>query len=134
MPIRNIDRLARRLEEQAEDELAQLAEVGAEFYTTEQLLRLRGQWEVQYQFFQFFHQWVIRVAVWSPGWLVLGAGLGMLDWAGASLFCFFVFPVSFVVFFLGLWFLHRFFKGKGHLDQVGEMIAEALGERRGEAF
>jgi hypothetical protein len=41
-----------------------------------------------------------------------------------------LFPLSFAVFFASLAFVRTFFKGKGHLSRVGEMIGEELERRR----
>ena len=130
MPIRNIDRLVGHLEENATDELAQLASLGAEYYSTEQLLRLRGQWEIKNQLFHLFQRVFIRIVAFSPIWLVLWWGCGLLKLKGLSLFFLSLFPLSFMIFFVGLWFMLTFFKGKGHLDRVGEMIAQELTKRK----
>lgn len=130
MPIRNLDKLVDHLENGAADELGQLESVGTEYYTTEQLLRLRGQWEVKNALFNRFQRLFLSIVAISPGWLILW---GILNWAQQitlSLFFLSLFPLSFVIFFAGLWFMYRFFKGRGHLDRVGEMIAEELTERK----
>ncbi|MCB0580552.1 MAG: hypothetical protein KDD10_14730 [Phaeodactylibacter sp.] len=130
MPIRNIDGILRHLEDNASDELSHLESVGAEFFTTEQLLRLRGQWEVKNYLFKAFLKLVVRIVAISPVWI-----------GGYYLFAFFnlrylallslaLFPLSFVVFFGGLVFIYSYFGGKGHLDRVGEMIAGELNRRK----
>ena len=130
MPIRNIDGIIKHLEDNASDELAHLESVGPEFFTTEQLLRLRGQWEVKNYLFKVFQQLVVRIVAISPVWVggyYLFASLKLKYLALLSLA---LFPLSFVVFFAGLAFIYSYFKGKGHLDRVGEMIAEELNRRK----
>lgn len=130
MPIRDIDRLISHLEGNAADELAQLESVGASYYTTEQLLRLRGQWEVKNALFHTFQRLIIRIAASTPIWISVGFILYFLKWAYAAFLMMALVPLSFLLFFGGLLFMRAFFKGKGHIDRVGEMISEELNRRK----
>lgn len=130
MPIHSIDGIIKHLEDNASDELAQLESVGPEFFTTEQLLRLRGQWEVKNYLFKAFQKLVVRIVAFSPAWIAGYYLLAFLKLKYLALLCLALFPLSFVVFFAGLVFIFSYFKGKGHLDQVGEMIAEELKRRK----
>ena len=130
MPIRNIDGIIKHLEDNASDELAHLESVGAEFFTTEQLLRLRGQWEVKNYLFKVFQQLVVRIVAISPVWVGGYYLFAFLKLKYLALLSLALFPLSFVVFFAGLAFIYSYFKGKGHLDRVGEMIAEELNRRK----
>ena len=130
MAIRNIDGIIKHLEDNASDELAYLESVGAEFFTTEQLLRLRGQWEVKNYLFKVFQQLVVRIVAISPVWIGGYYLLAFLKLKYLALLSLALFPLSFVVFFAGLAFIYSYFKGKGHLDRVGEMIAEELNRRK----
>jgi hypothetical protein len=132
MPRQNSDQLLSSLERDAADELSLLEETGAEFFTTEQLLRLRGQWEVRNQLFSFFQNLVLRIVSTAPFWLVLWGLFQWLEWSWLALAMLAMFPVSFLLFFAGLLFMHRFFRGKGHLDRVGELIAGELQKRKRE--
>ena len=130
MPIRNVDGIIKHLEDNASDELAYLESVGPEFFTTEQLLRLRGQWEVKNQLFKAFQKLVVRIVAVSPVWIAVYYLLAFLGLKYLALLSLALFPLSFVVFFAGLAFIYSYFKGKGHLDRVGEMIAEELTRRK----
>ena len=130
MPIHNIDGIIQHLEANASDELAHLESVGAEFFTTEQLLRLRGQWEIKNELFKIFQKLVIRIVAISPLWIAIYYLFTALKWKFLALLSLSLFPLSFVVFFAGLVFLYTYFRGKGHLDRVGEMIAEELSKRK----
>ena len=130
MPIRNIDGVIKHLEDNASDELAHLESVGPEFFTTEQLLRLRGQWEVKNHLFRAFQQLVVRIAAISPVWVAGYFLFTLLKLRYLALLSLALFPLSFVVFFAGLAFIFKYFKGKGHLDRGGEMIAEELNRRK----
>ncbi|MCO6493197.1 MAG: hypothetical protein J5I98_32555 [Phaeodactylibacter sp.] len=130
MPIHNIDGILKHLEDNASDELAHLESVGPEFFTTEQLLRLRGQWEVKNYLFKAFLKLVIRIVAISPVWICGYYLLAFLGLRYLALLSLSLFPLSFVVFFAGLVFIYSYFRGKGHLDRVGEMIAGELGKRK----
>jgi hypothetical protein len=130
MPGEPIDNLLKQLENRPADELAELEELGAAYFETGHLLRLRGQWEVKNALFHTFQQFFIRLMAVSPLWLVLWFFLARLGWTFASLFFLALFPLSFALFLGGLWFMQHFFKGSGHLDRVGKMISEELTKRQ----
>ncbi|MEL7121741.1 MAG: hypothetical protein AAFO07_19990 [Bacteroidota bacterium] len=130
MAIRDIDELLRHFEQGATDELHLLESTGAEFYSTHQLLRLYGQWEIKNQLFKRFQKLLMQIAAFSPVWIVLFLLLDLIGWKFISLLMLSFFPISFVLFFVGLVFMRKFFKGKGHLNKVGEMIVEAIKSRQ----
>lgn len=130
MAIRDIESIIKHLEGNAADELSYLESVGVEYFTTEQLLRLRGQWEVKNHLFYYFQRLLIRIVAYSPVWIAGWFLLEWIKWHYLALLSLALFPLSFVVFFAGLAFMHTFFKGKGHLSRVGEMIGEELERRR----
>ena len=129
MPIRDIDGILNYLEKEADDELAHLAAVGTEYFTSAQLLRLRGQWEVKNQLFRRFQKGLLWMAAVSPVWIGGWFLFRFLEMSYLALLCLALFPLSFLIFFAGLIFLYTFFHGQGHLDRVGEMIDAELKER-----
>jgi hypothetical protein len=126
---RNTDGILNHLEKSAADELSYLESVGAEYFTTAQLIRLKGQWEVKNQLFGQVQQFLMRIAVWSPIWLVAWFVFDWLQWQLLAAICLTLFPISFFIFFIGLLFMRKFFKGKGHLETVGDMIDAELRKR-----
>lgn len=131
MAIRDLDHMISHLEQSAEDELSLLEDTGAEYFSTPQLLRLYGQWEIKNRLFHTFQKLLIKIAAFSPLW-VGGYFIGqILGWTYLSLLLLAGFPLSFMVFFAGLIFIKVFFKGKGHLDQVGDQIKLELRKRSG---
>ncbi|MEQ8707228.1 MAG: hypothetical protein RIC19_25070 [Phaeodactylibacter sp.] len=125
-----LDHLLKNLEQGAADELSELESLGAAFYPTGQLLRLRGQWEIKHTLFRKFQRFFVGAVATSPIWLLLWglclkAGLPRLGFIFLALF-----PFSFLLFFFGLYFMNTFFKGQGHLDRVGEMISQELQRRQ----
>ncbi len=129
MAIHDLDQVLNHLEDGAADELALLESTGPEFYSTGDLLRLRGQWEIKNQLFRFFNRLLLGIVAVSPVWIGLYFLASLLKWRYLSLLFLALFPLSFVVFFSGLLFMRRVFRGKGHLDNVGEMIVNELRQR-----
>ncbi len=129
MTIRNIDGILNYLEKEADDELAYLENVGAEYFTSAQLLRLRGQWEIKNRLFRLFQSLLLRVVVVSPIWIGGWFLFEQLEMPYLALLSLAVFPLSFLLFFAGLLFMYTFFHSKGHLDRVGEMIDAELRQR-----
>lgn len=130
MAPRDLDQMLQNLEEHAENELSFLADTGAEYFSTAQLIRLKGQWQVKYQLFEQFNFLLVRVIATSPIWLILWMVASALHWSILGL-CFLVlFPFSFLVFILGQFFLRFAFKGSGHQEEVGKMIDRELEKRR----
>lgn len=132
MPSDNLDHLLQNLEQGAADELSELEALGAAFYPTGQLLRLRGQWEVKNTLFHKFQRFFVGAVALSPLWLLIGAlclraGYSRIGFIFLALFLF-----ALLLFFFGLYFMHTFFKGQGHLDRVGEMISQELQRRQAE--
>lgn len=123
----NSEGILHHLEKSAADELSYLESVGAAYFSTAQLIRLKGQWEIKNQLFGQVQKFLLQVAIWSPIWLAAWFIFDLLQWKFLAAICFTLFPVSF---FLGLLFMRKFFKGKGHLDTVVEMIDTELQKRR----
>lgn len=126
MRSRNADSILKHLEKTSSDELAYLESVGAEYFSTTQLIRLKGQWEIKRQLFWQFQKALIRIAASAPLWMMLWFAFDLLHWKGLSLLCLALCPLSFFIFFAGLLFMRKFFKSKGHLETVGEMIDNEL--------
>lgn len=130
MISRNADSILKHLEHVSTDELAYLESVGAEYYSTAQLLRLKGQWEIKNQLFWQFQRILLRCAASTPIWLVLWFVFDLFEWKWLSLLSLALCPLCFLAFFAGLLFMRKFFKSKGHLESVGEMIDFELLKRR----
>ena len=67
----HLDHLLKNLEQGADDELSELESVGASFYPTGQLLRLRGQWEIKSTLFKKFQRFFVGAVATSVVWLIL---------------------------------------------------------------
>lgn len=118
------------MESNAEDELSFLFSTGAEYFTTAQLIRLKGQWEVKNYYFHRLHKTWIRMAALAPVWLCVWLLFDLVGLPVLGLIFLFFFPFSLVSFFVGMFLMRWLFPGKGHLDMVGDMIQEELIKRK----
>lgn len=126
----NTDRILKYLEKQASDELSYLASIGAHYFSTAQLIRLKGHWEVKNHLFWQLQGLLLRIAATAPIWLIAWFVFDLLQWKWLSLLSLALCPLSFFIFFAGLLFMQKFFKSKGHLESVGEMIEGELLKRQ----
>lgn len=117
------------MESKAEDELSFLFSTGARYFTTAQLIRLKGQWEVKNYYFHRLHKAWMRMAALAPLWLCIWLVFDLVGLPIIGLVFLFFFPFSLVSFFVGIFLMRWLFPGKGHLDMVGEMIHEELNKR-----
>lgn len=127
---RNAENILSQLERSATDELSYLESVGAEYFSTAQLIRLKGQWEVKNRLFDQVQRLLLRIVAVSPLWIGAWLLFSFLQWTYVALLCLALFPLSFVVFGFGLYWMRCFFKNRGHLDTVGDMIDAELRKRR----
>ncbi len=130
MVPRNADGVLSYLEKKSSDELSLLESVGTEYFSTAELIRLKGQWEIKNKLFIQFQKYLIRIVAFSPVWLVGWFIFHLLHLPALAMFSLMLFPLSFMLFFSGLLFMRHFFPGKGHLDYIGDMINLELHRRR----
>jgi hypothetical protein len=130
MAEHNLNKTLTDMESNAEDELSFLFSTGAEYFTTAQLIRLKGQWEVKNYYFHRLHKTWIRMAALAPVWLCVWLLFDLVGLPVLGLIFLFFFPFSLVSFFVGMFLMRWLFPGKGHLDMVGDMIQEELIKRK----
>lgn len=130
MPVQpNLDETLQNMEEKAEDELSFLLSTGVEYFSTAQLMRLKGQWEIKnYYFHRLYKTWV-RIGATAPIWLCIWLAFDLLGSPLIGFFFLFLFPLSLLIFFVGMMLMRRLFPGKGHLDMIGKMINNELKTR-----
>lgn len=130
MTDHELNRTLADLESDAEDELSFLASTGAQYFTTAQLIRLKGQWEVKNHYFHRLHKTWIWMAALAPIWLCIWLLLDLIGLSILGLVFLFFFPFSLFSFFVGMGLMRWLFPGKGHTDMVGDMIQEELERRK----
>lgn len=132
MDNRSIDKVLDEIERKAGMEFEFLLSTGAEFYSTAELLELRGRCKEQQLIFAQLHRVNLLLGASSPVWVAVGFVCGMLGWQTAATISLFLFPFMFLLFVGGSLFLHVRFKGKAYLHEVGRIIECELAWRQDE--
>ncbi len=132
MPNRNLNQLLREIEESVDDELTYLSETGPAFFSTPQLIRLKGQWESRNQLFHKIQKLLIRVAAFSPTWLLMWLACYLIDLPTLATVALALFPFNLFLFAAGLLLIRYLFPGTGHSDMMGELIRSELQSRKTE--
>ncbi|MEN0002808.1 MAG: hypothetical protein AAF798_01645 [Bacteroidota bacterium] len=131
MAIHDVDGILSHLEEGYENELSFLASTGVEVYSTADLIRLKGQWQVKNHFFYLLQRRLIRLAAYSPAAIVIGGLLYFaVGWIRLGLFISSLFPLSWMLIIFGFYFLKTSFRGQGHLEWVGQAIDDEIAKRK----
>lgn len=125
-----LDQMLLNMEEKAEDELSFLLSTGVEYFSTAQLMRLKGQWEIKnYYFHKLYKTWV-KIGATAPIWLCIWLALDLSGLPIIGLFFLLLFPSALIAFFIGMVVMRRLFPGKGHLDMIGRLINDELSRRQ----
>ena len=117
------------LENCAGDDFAMLQDCGAEYFSTSDLLEMRGVWKEKTRVFDKLHRINMFIGLSSPVWLIAS---GLLFWGGymrSALTTFTVFPVTFVLFIGFAVFIKIQYGSRGLLDWAGREISDELDKR-----
>ena len=125
----SIDNVITDLEKRGKDEHSLLMEVGPGYFTTADLIRLLGQWEVKQALFQRFQKTLIWLGASSSGWLLIATLGYFLKLSYLASFALVMFPATAFFCFGGLIWMNIYFKGKGYLEQIEIEIREELKRR-----
>ena len=125
-----LDKLLSGIEAKSKDDFAMLEECGAEFFSTSDLLELRGCWKEQTRMFTKLHKANIILGASAPVWLVIAAILGVSGFTKAASSALFVFPIVLLVFMIAAFFLRAQYRSKGYLEFIGREIDYELGRRK----
>ena len=128
-----IDRYLTQVKTNAQDELAYFWDLEPHHFSTAELLRLLGQWEMKFKIFKQTQKFVLLIPTTAPVWLLASFTFGAFGWTRLASFFLVMFPLSFIIFFAGLYYIFITFRGKGHLEEVGERITCELQKRQSES-
>lgn len=132
MPIDpTVDRILKSIEEDASrgSELDQIVAFGPAFYSTGDLLRLLGKWEATILHFRELHRALLWIGASSPAWIIISLLMFLFGLPRAGYFIIALFPLSFLVFVAGAFWLKKRFTSQGHLEHIGELIRQELKRR-----
>ena len=127
-----IDRLLEGLEKSAENDFDLLESAGAEYFSTIELLEMRGRCREQRRIYTKIHKAVLLVGAGAPSWIVFGFVFGILGFQVAATFSLLLFPISFFLFLVGGLFLRSQFRSRGYLEHISHLIEWELSRRRDE--
>jgi len=125
-----LDKLLSGIEAKSKDDFAMLEECGAEYFSTADLLEMRGRWKEQTRIFTKLHKANIILGASAPAWLVLAAIFGICGLSKAATFAILLFPIVLFIFIVGTFFLRLQFRSKGYLEFIGREIDYELGRRK----
>lgn len=126
----SLDKLIHRIEKECSNEFHLLEEVGAAFFSTAQLIELRGVWKSQYQLFFRVQKKLLLLVILSPTWLVISGILFLMDLSFIGNATLMLFPFSFFVFIIANMILPYFLGSKGYLEGIGGIINSELRKRK----
>jgi hypothetical protein len=118
------------IEKEAGQDFNLLLSTGPAYFSTAELLEMRGRLMERQQLFSRFQQSNLWLAALAPSWLVAGFLFGVLGWITPALAAFLLFPLTLAVFLAGLILMRKWFGSKGNLEHIGLLIEMELSRRQ----
>ena len=118
------------LEEESRDDFGFLESTGAKFFTTGELMELRGRSRERIHFYRQWHRANIILGASSPAWIILGFIFGILGLQGAAKLSLLLFPICVLLFVGGALYLKRQFRSIGYQEHIARLIETELMERQ----
>lgn len=128
-PQPSIQEILNQIETGARNEFDQLADIGAELYSTADLLRLRGKWEEATTTFEQAHKILLYLGFSSPLWVLLSFPIGLFGLERLAYFILAFFPITFILFSAGSLLLKKRYISRGYLEFIGSIINDELRKR-----
>jgi hypothetical protein len=132
MKHQHIDDYLKKLETEATDEFELLDSTGPEYFSTPELLELRGRWKERWAFFSVLHRGSILLGASSPIWILLGFAFGAMGLQTPAAISLLFFPVTFLSFIAVSIALKLHFGSRGQLEYLGRIIDIELSRRQSE--
>lgn len=126
----DLNKLLSGIEAKSKDDFAMLEDCGAEYFSTSDLLELKGRWKEQVRMFTKLHRTNIILGASAPFWLVLGAIFGICELTRAATLAIFMFPIVLFIFLLASFFIRAQYRSQGYLEFIGREIEYELGQRK----
>lgn len=120
-------------ETRAEDEFTLLEDCGAEYFSTSDLLEMRGVWKERVRMYSKLHRLNMGLVLSAPLWPALGFVFVLCEMPAAVRSAVVLFFVHFVLFIFFAFFIKINYNSKGHLDYTGRQITGELLRRQNEA-
>ena len=126
----SVENVITDLEKKGKDEHVLLLEVGPSYFTTADLIRLLGQWEIKFELFERFQKTLLWLGASASAWLLIATIGYFVKLYYLTSFALVMFPVTAFLCFGGLIWVNIYFRGKGFLEQVETLIREELEGRK----
>jgi hypothetical protein len=124
------DFLANRLSEDISTVEQQLEDLGADIFSTAELIELRGRFQERLDNFDFFQKKFINLAIWSPLTLLVGGGLYAIGAVRCGLLLITAFPVVLFTCLAGVFLIYQNFGSRGRMENWLELVENELSKRK----
>ena len=128
--MHNYQHLLQRIETEAKDELIYFDQLDPQYFTTSELYRLLGQWEVKDKYFQQIQDLILYAVASLPFWLIATFIFNSLIWSKLAIVSITLFYLAVITFLVGYYIMNVTLKGNKHLVEVGEKLKAELRRRQ----
>lgn len=125
-----LDKKLHQLEMESAEELEILASVGATYFSTNDLIRLKGRLELKQEQFFYLQKIMLVWGLLAPAWVMIAVLAGFLGMTNAYLICLMIFPIDLFVLFVFRWLVLRYYKGNFYMNAIAYDIKTELRSRR----
>lgn len=127
--MRLMQQQLKQIENTAQDDFSLLEELGASYFSTEELYFLKGQAEVKKDLFSKMQTVVLFLGLGIPVSVALSFILGVSGFHYLAKTCLLLPPITTFLFFCGLAFIQFFFRGRAHSETVESLLKKAIKQR-----
>lgn len=127
---KEFDFLADRLAEDISTMEKQLEELGAEVFSSAQLIEMRGRFQERLENFEFFQKKLVRLAILSPFLILVAVFFLWLGIQKLGMLALMAFPVSLMLCLFGIFLIYQNFGSRGRMENWLEMVEEELKNRK----
>jgi len=125
-----LQRQLKQIEHSGQDDFTLLEEVGPNYFSTEELYYLKGQAAVKKALFEKIQSAILYLGLSIPVWIGLSFILGVSGLHTLARTSMMLTPITTLLFFTGLLFMHYFFKDRGHSENMESLIKKAINQRK----
>ena len=126
----HLHKLLESIEREAEQDFTLLLSTDPTFFSTAQLLEMRGRVLEREALFHNFRRVLVWAGALSPSWILLGFIFGLLGWIPLASVSFVLFPVSFFLFLGGSFLLQNWLGTRGSLEHMRLLLEMELSRRK----
>lgn len=125
-----IQQQLKQIENSVQDDFSLLEELGASYFSTEELYFLKGQAKIKKEFFDKMQSIVLFLGLGIPVWIGLSFLLGVSGFHALARMSIFLSPITTLLFLIGLVFMKLSFKDRGHSEPIELLLKKAINQRK----